>query len=252
MSNTNTNIDALRAIQMELKAPKSKYNSFGKFHYRSLEDILEGVKPFLVQYGASLHITDDVNNYGSTVVLTAKVVFTDANGKQTIVTAHAGVEPKKGMDIAQAFGASSSYARKYALNGLFLIDDTQDPDTDAFHHQNNGQGQNNRNQNQSNAQDQNTWNQHQRANGQGQNTRNQNQRNNQSQPPQNKSWGERYQDALNSIRQANRPATLDKAIDTFQNSQYSEGIAKACQARADQMGWTKGQQMNGQNNQARQ
>ena len=236
MSNQN-NIDALRTIQTELKAPKSKFNSYGNFHYRSLEDILEGVKPLLVQYGASLHITDEVNHYGSTVVLTAKVIFTDANGKQTTVAAHAGVEPKKGMDIAQAFGASSSYARKYALNGLFLIDDTQDPDTDAFQKQNNAQGQNSRNQNQ--------------VNSQGQNTRNQNQRNNQSEPPKNKSWGERYQDALNSISQAKRPATLDKAIETFQNTQYSEGIGKACQARADQMGWTKGQPMNGQNNQAR-
>lgn len=104
----------------------------------------------------------------------------------------------------------------------------------------NGQDQNNRNR---------------QAGNQSQNTRaqagNVNQRNNQNHSPQNKSWGERYQDALVSIRQANRPATLDKALATFQNTQYSEGIEKVCQARADQMGWTKGQQMNGQNTQAR-
>ncbi|ENX34931.1 hypothetical protein F889_01571 [Acinetobacter colistiniresistens] len=116
----------------------------------------------------------------------------------------------------------------------------------------NNQRQNAGSQNQVNAQDQNNRNQTQQANGQGQNSHNQNQRNNQSQTPKNKSWGERYQDALNSINQAKRPATLDKAIETFQNTQYSEGIGKACQARADQMGWSKGQPMNGQNNQVRQ
>ncbi|MFX9058283.1 ERF family protein, partial [Acinetobacter baumannii] len=77
-----------------------------------------------------------VQQVGPLVVITAKAIFTEADGKQTVITAHAGVDiDKKGMDVAQTFGASSSYARKYALNGLFLIDDTQDPDTDAFQEQ---------------------------------------------------------------------------------------------------------------------
>ncbi len=246
---SNTNIDALRVIQTELKAPKSKFNKFGKFHYRSLEDILEGVKPLLQKYGATLVVSDEVQQIGPVVVVTAKAVFTDDQGKQTVTTAHAGVElDKKGMDVAQTFGASSSYARKYALNGLFLIDDTQDPDTDAFHEQNN------RNQNQTNAQNQNARNQNQHANGQGQNTRaqtsNGNNRNNNQHST--KPLAERYQDALVSIKSAKNPQTLDNAIATFQNTTFFTGINKACRARADQMGWSDGQPMNGQNNQTRQ
>jgi hypothetical protein len=227
--------DVLRTIQQELKAPKSKYNSFGKFHYRSLEDILEGVKPFLQQYGASLVLTDEVCEIGSVVVLTAKAVFTDANGKQTIATAHAGVDiTKKGMDVAQTFGASSSYARKYALNGLFLIDDTQDPDTDAYQQQAGSHAQNNQQNN--NGQNQ------QRSNGQN------NQRgNNQQSQPNTKPLADRYQDALVSIKNAKNPRTLDTAIETFKGTTFFVGINNACRARADQMGWSQGNPMNGQN-----
>ncbi len=133
----------LQLIQLELKAPKSKFNKFGNFHYRSCEDILGAVKPLLHKYGATLVVSDEVQQVGPLVVITAKAIFTEADGKQTVITAHAGVDiDKKGMDVAQTFGASSSYARKYALNGLFLIDDTQDPDTDAFQEQQNVTAQN--------------------------------------------------------------------------------------------------------------
>ncbi|ENX58756.1 MULTISPECIES: ERF family protein [Acinetobacter] len=240
-------LDVLRTIQQELKAPKSKFNKFGNFHYRSLEDILEGVKPFLLQHNATLVLTDEVQEIGSVVVLTAKAVFTDANGKQTVVTAHAGVDiNKKGMDVAQTFGASSSYARKYALNGLFLIDDTQDADTDAYQQQAGSQGQNNqqsRGQNQQCANGQNN----QRGNYQ----QNQNISQQQNQPVQ-KSLGQRFQDALVSISKANNPATLEKALSTFNGTNFYAGIRKACQARADQQGWElpmPSQVQNQQNNQ---
>lgn len=228
-------LDVLRTIQQELKAPKSKWNKFGNFHYRSLEDILEGVKPFLLQHEASLVLTDEVNEIGSVVVLTAKAVFTDSKGKQTVVTAHAGVDiNKKGMDVAQTFGASSSYARKYALNGLFLIDDTQDPDTDAYQQQvgtqstNNHQTNNSQNQQRSNTQN---------------NQRGSNQQNQLSAKP----LADRYQDALIAIKNAKNPQTLDTAIATFQGTTFFTGINNACRARADQMGWSQGNPMNGQN-----
>lgn len=143
------NINVLQQIQLELKAPKSKRNTFGNYNYRNCEDILEAVKPLLQKYNATLIITDEVQEIGPVVVVTAKVILTDANGKETVVKAHAGVEvSKKGMDVAQTFGASSSYARKYAINGLFLIDDTKDYDSDEYHNQvNNGSARNNNQQN---------------------------------------------------------------------------------------------------------
>jgi len=124
-------------IQGRLKAPKNQYNSFGKYKYRNCEDILEAVKPLLVEHKLVLTISDDVcqDNWGD-----KRLVFVDAraritDGKDTIeVNAQAGVDPnRKGMDIAQSFGSSSSYARKYALNGLFLIDDTKDADSTNTH-----------------------------------------------------------------------------------------------------------------------
>ena len=143
-------MNALQQIQQELKAPKSRDNNFGKYKYRSCEDILEAVKPLLQDTNSMLVITDEVQQVGSVVVVTAKVIFTDAEGKETTVTAHAGVEiDKKGMDVAQTFGTSSSYARKYALNGMFLIDDTKDYDSDEYHNQVNHQanrGQSNQGQ----------------------------------------------------------------------------------------------------------
>tara|TARA_Y100000385_G_C13102862_1_gene645667 strand:- start:4204 stop:4737 length:534 start_codon:yes stop_codon:yes gene_type:complete len=121
-------MDKLIKIQNALKAPKNQYNSFGKYHYRNQEDILEAVKPLLIANGCTLTITDEVREVASIPFVEAKAVFTD--GENTICsTAQAGINPnRKGMDIAQSFGSSSSYARKYALNGLFLIDDTKDAD----------------------------------------------------------------------------------------------------------------------------
>ena len=121
----------LVAIQTSLKAPKNQRNSFGNYNYRSCEDILEAVKPLLKKEGLLLTISDFVNNDPLYVVATVTI----SDGTDTIsVTAQAGIDPtKKGMDIAQCFGASSSYARKYALNGLFLIDDTKDADATNTH-----------------------------------------------------------------------------------------------------------------------
>jgi len=121
-------------IQGRLKAPKNQYNSFGKYKYRNCEDILEAVKPLLVEHKAVLTISDKVielDNGLSFVESTAQ--FKDIEGIIE-VSAQAGIDPnRKGMDVAQCFGSSSSYARKYALNGLFLIDDTKDADSTNKH-----------------------------------------------------------------------------------------------------------------------
>ena len=126
-------MDCLRSIQCELKAPKGQYNSFGKYHYRSCEDILEAVKPLLDKYKATVYITDDMVSVGDRVYVKATATIVDAGGKEISVSAFAR-EPldRKGMDSSQITGASSSYARKYALNGLFLIDDTKDADTEEL------------------------------------------------------------------------------------------------------------------------
>jgi len=124
-------MECLRSIQCELKAPKGQYNSFGKYSYRSCEDILEAVKPLLDKYKATVYITDEVVSVGDRIYVKATATFVDKDGKQVSVSAFAR-EPvaRKGMDEAQVTGATSSYARKYALNGLFLIDDNKDADTD--------------------------------------------------------------------------------------------------------------------------
>lgn len=124
---------ALIKVQSELKAPKGQYNSFGKYSYRSAEDILEAVKPLLAKNGLSMTITDKVVEVGGITFIDASVYVTD--GISTITaSAQAGIDPnRKGMDIAQSFGSSSSYARKYALNGMFLIDDTKDADATNTH-----------------------------------------------------------------------------------------------------------------------
>ena len=123
----------LIAIQAELKAPKNQYNSFGKYKYRSVEDILEAVKPLLLKYECTLIIEDEVKEVGGIVFIEATAsIQKDMEGRA--VTAQAGIDiNRKGMDVAQSFGSSSSYARKYALNGLFLIDDTKDPDSTNDH-----------------------------------------------------------------------------------------------------------------------
>lgn len=123
-------MEALIKIQSELVATKSQYNSFGKYYYRSCEDILEAVKPLLAKYGAELTISDDVVSVGDRVYVKATVSITD--GKETKTVTAFAREPldRKGQDSSQITGATSSYARKYALNGLFLIDDNKDADTD--------------------------------------------------------------------------------------------------------------------------
>lgn len=124
-------------IQRKLVAPKSNYNSFGKYKYRSAEDILEAVKPLNAEQGLLLTLKDEPVLVGNWNYIKATATITD--GKESIaVTAFAREsETKKGMDHSQITGTASSYARKYALNGLYLIDDTKDADTDQYHNQNN-------------------------------------------------------------------------------------------------------------------
>jgi hypothetical protein len=128
-------MEKLVKIQNELKAPKNQFNSFGKYKYRSCEDILEALKPLLLKYNCSLVINDEIKEIGSILFVEATAVFFDnENAKEIKIKAQAGIDPnKKGMDISQCFGSSSSYARKYALNGLFLIDDTKDADATNTH-----------------------------------------------------------------------------------------------------------------------
>lgn len=126
--------EKLLAVQAELKAPKNQYNSFGKYKYRSCEDILEGVKPVFKKYNASLFISDSIETVGERYYVKATATFIDVEtGESIINTAFARESAdKKGMDDSQVTGATSSYARKYALNGLFLIDDTKDADTNEY------------------------------------------------------------------------------------------------------------------------
>jgi hypothetical protein len=121
----------LSKIQAELKAPKGQYNSFGKYKYRSCEDIVEAVKPILHKNNVSLIITDDIVQIGERIYVkaTAKIVGKDMNIIAETTAFAREEETKKGMDASQITGAASSYARKYALNGLFAIDDTKDADT---------------------------------------------------------------------------------------------------------------------------
>ena len=127
----------LLAVQSELKAPKGQYNSFGKYKYRSCEDILEAVKPLLKQHGATLIIGDTVELIGERFYVKATARFIDTtDGAEIVNTAYAREESeKKGMDGSQITGTASSYARKYCLNGLFDIDDTKDADTDEYQKQ---------------------------------------------------------------------------------------------------------------------
>lgn len=116
-------------IQHKLKAPKGQYNSFGKYNYRSCEDILEGVKPFLKEHNLALLIDDEIVQIGERYYVKATAKITD--GRECVSATAYAREPdtKKGMDESQITGATSSYARKYALNALLCIDDTKDADT---------------------------------------------------------------------------------------------------------------------------
>lgn len=127
-------MESLLKIQAELKAPKNQRNNFGKYNYRSCEDILEAVKPLLTKYKCTLKISDEIKEVGSITFVESTATIIDENKNVEETTAQAGIDiNRKGMDIAQSFGSSSSYARKYALNGLFLIDDTKDADSTNTH-----------------------------------------------------------------------------------------------------------------------
>lgn len=120
----------LIAIQSELKAPKSQFNKFGGYKYRKAEDILEAVKPLLNKQKCTLTITDDIVMVGNRIYVKATATIKNEKGECETTTGWAREEEtKKGMDDSQITGASSSYARKYALNGLFAIDDNADSDT---------------------------------------------------------------------------------------------------------------------------
>jgi len=125
--------EKLSSIQNELKAPKGQYNSFGKYKYRSLEDILEAVKPILAREKISLIITDSIIEVGGRVYVEATAVLRFKDEEVIVRASAREPESKKGMDEAQITGATSSYARKYALNGLFSIDDSKDADATNTH-----------------------------------------------------------------------------------------------------------------------
>lgn len=122
---------SLQKIQQELKAPKNQFNSFGRYNYRSCEDILEGVKPLLKKHNMTLTMSDEMIEVGGRVYVKATAELQDHETKDRVTVSACAREPvdRKGMDDSQITGATSSYARKYALNGLFCIDDTKDADT---------------------------------------------------------------------------------------------------------------------------
>lgn len=123
------------AVQTALKAPKNQYNSFGKYNYRSAEDILEGVKPLLAENGLLLAISDDIHVVEGWHYVRATATLTDGIDAVSVSASAREDEDEKGYRKSQLTGATSSYARKYALNGLFLIDDEKDPDTDESRRQ---------------------------------------------------------------------------------------------------------------------
>ena len=130
----------LMKIQTELKCPKNLYNSFGKYKYRNAEGICEAVKPYLAKHNCSLTLSDDIIAVGDRIYVKATAVLMDneTNGCVSVSAMARESEEKKGMDESQITGTASSYARKYALNGLFLLDDTKDADTDEYHNQTHG------------------------------------------------------------------------------------------------------------------
>ena len=131
------NKNILKEIQSELKAPKGQRNNFGNYNYRSAEDILEAVKPLLKKHNCALVINDDIVEVGGRVYVKATAMLAIANTPFASASAFAReAESNKGMDEAQVTGAASSYARKYALNGLLAIDDTKDADFTNRHGKN--------------------------------------------------------------------------------------------------------------------
>jgi hypothetical protein len=123
----------LTEIQSQLKAPKNQFNSFGKYKYRSCEDILEALKPLLFAQKCHLTITDDIINIGERYYIKATASLSNGTEKIEVSAIAREAADKKGMDDSQITGTASSYARKYALNGLFLIDDTKDADATNDH-----------------------------------------------------------------------------------------------------------------------
>lgn len=129
--------EKLQKVQFEMKAPKNLYNKFGGYNYRNAEGIMEAFKPYGEKYKLVLTVCDSIVEVGSRVYVKSTALLMDCESDATIGnTAFAReAEDKKGMDDSQITGTASSYARKYALNGLFLLDDTKDADTDEYHEQ---------------------------------------------------------------------------------------------------------------------
>ena len=127
--------EKMNRVQIELKAPKNQYNKFGKYNYRSCEDILEGLRPLKEKYGFNVFLSDSVEYIGNRFYIVAEAEFVDSETGNSIKKYGRAREEevKKGMDSSQITGSASSYARKYALNGLFAIDDTKDSDATNDH-----------------------------------------------------------------------------------------------------------------------
>lgn len=127
--------EKLGAVQKTLKAPKSQYNSFGKYNYRSCEDILEAAKPLCIENGLILTISDDIVAVGERYYIKATAAVTDVKDGERVECSGIAreAEERKGMDASQVTGSTSSYARKYALGGLFALDDTKDADATNDH-----------------------------------------------------------------------------------------------------------------------
>ena len=127
--------EKLMTVQAKLRAPKGQYNSFGRYSYRSCEDILEALKPLLAEVGAIVNISDEVKLIGDRFYVEATAMFLDCETGDSVVARASAREDetKKGMDLAQVTGSVSSYARKYALNGLFAIDDNKDSEATNTH-----------------------------------------------------------------------------------------------------------------------
>lgn len=129
-------LKSLIHIQQNLNAPKSQYNNFGKFNYRSLEDIEASIKPLLAEQHCGIRFSDEVVDHCGRTFLRTTLTFFNEKGQSLSTTAEAEhAAEKTGMDAAQITGAASSYARKYAMNAMFAIDDNKDADTDEFHQQ---------------------------------------------------------------------------------------------------------------------
>lgn len=127
--------EKLIKVQATLNAPKNQYNSFGKYNYRSCEDIMGAVKPLLAEHGLVQFVSDEIELIGNRYYVKSTVTITDGKTTHSVSASARESESKKGMDDAQVTGSTSSYARKYALNGMYNIDDTKDADTNQYREQ---------------------------------------------------------------------------------------------------------------------